>query len=147
MPDHFYTTDAKGELALVAGYQYYGIACYVYDQQVKGTVAVYRAFHPSIGDHFYTTSRTEFDNAVRNLGYKAESVGWFMFDKPDDHIALNRFYSSGARDHLYCTVPDEAKVPDLWTYSPEGVAGYVLSGNEPACDGTRAVPLYWWYLP
>jgi CspA family cold shock protein len=39
------------------------------------TTTLLRAFSPGSGDHFYTTSAAERDNAVAKLGYVNEGVG------------------------------------------------------------------------
>jgi Repeat of unknown function (DUF5648) len=44
-----------------------------------GTTPLLRAFSPVSGDHFYTTSVAERDNAVANLGYNDEGVACHVF--------------------------------------------------------------------
>lgn len=148
LADHFYTTDAKGEAALSAGYQYLGVACYVFDTAVPDAIPVYRAFYPTKDDHFYTTDRQEFDNAVIHLGYKAEAVAWFMYGKGvgSDTVALERYFSPEYVDHAYYTADSASIMRDDGTYKREGIAaGYVLTQKGWATDGTQAVPLYCWY--
>jgi len=150
MVHHFYTTDPKGELALQGGYRYLGIACYVYTMQVKDTVPVYRCFNPSTNNHFYTTSRSEFDNAIQNYGYTPEFIGWFMFDadqNPPNTVALNRYYNEETMDHLYFTGQATSYAQ---RYVEDGIAGHVLNDDGLSNAGnsyqsrTSAVPLYWW---
>ena len=43
-----------------------------------GTTPLLRAFNPTSGDHFYTTSAAERDNAVAN-GYRNEGVACHVF--------------------------------------------------------------------
>jgi hypothetical protein len=92
-------------------------------------------------------NRTEFDNIIKNSGYKSEGIAWFMYPQAGDHVALKRYLNPTTHDHLYVTDADEAQVANLASYTAEGVAGYVMNSKEVAQDGTRAVPLYWWYLP
>jgi len=143
--DHFYTTDPTGELALQQGYQYLGIACYVFNTQVEDSIPVYRSFKPWTGDHFYFISRTEFDHSVKH-GYRAEHIAWFMFGgRQIGSIALNRYYNPDTTDHMYCTDDNTNKVADFGMYRAEGAAGYVLDDSKYTQDDIRVVPLYWWY--
>jgi hypothetical protein len=144
--DNFYTTDPKGEHALQQGYQFLGIACYVFSTQVNGTIPVYRSFIPRSGDHFYTTSRDEFDNFVHLWGYTAEHIAWFMFgERQSRSTVLTRYFNEGTGDHVYCTDANTSKVADFVAYRTQAVAGYVLDDSKYTLDDTRVVPLYWWY--
>jgi hypothetical protein len=144
--DNFYTTDPKGELALQHGYQFLGIACYVFNTQVKDTVPVYRCFNQTSNNHFYGIYRLEFDNLVKLEGYKPEHIAWFMFSaRQNRSAALNRYYNQATGDHSYSTDDNISKVSDFSAYTVQGIAGYVLKDNKYSWDETRAVPLYWWY--
>jgi hypothetical protein len=46
------------------------------------TVPLLRAFSPASGDHFYTTSVTERDNAVAKLGYLNEGAACHVYPEP-----------------------------------------------------------------
>ncbi|KAF8241385.1 hypothetical protein K440DRAFT_520099, partial [Wilcoxina mikolae CBS 423.85] len=125
--DNFYTTDPTGEFALQHGYQFLGIACYLFDTQVSNTLPVYRCFKPSNGNYFYTTHCAEFDKCVNIFGFRAEHIGWFMFGQDQCRSkALNRYYNDGTGDHKYCTDNNISKVSHFKAYRKEGVAGYVL---------------------
>lgn len=144
--DNFYTTDPKGEHALQHGYQFLGVACYVFSTQVKDTIPVYRSFKPRSGDHYYTTSRDEFDNSVHLWGYTAEHIAWFMFgERQSRSTVLTRYFNEGTGDHVYCTDANTSKVADFVAYRAQVVAGYVLDDSKYTLDDTRVVPLYWWY--
>jgi hypothetical protein len=56
------------------GYVDEGVACRVLPAAGTGTTPLLRAFSPGTGDHFYTTSASERDNAVAKLGYRDEGV-------------------------------------------------------------------------
>jgi hypothetical protein len=143
--DNFYTTDPKGELALQHGYQFLGIACYVFNTQVKNTVPVYRCFSPTSNDHFYVTYRPEFDSHVTLHGYKPEHIAWFMFSaRQNRSAALNRYRNPATGDHSYSTDDNISKISDFSAYAANGIAGYVLK-DKYSWDETRPVPLYWWY--
>lgn len=47
-----------------------------------GSVPLYRAYSGSAGNHFYTTSLGERDNAVANLGYVAEGIPGYVWRAP-----------------------------------------------------------------
>ena len=49
---------------------------------VPTTAPLLRAFSPGSGDHFYTTSVAERDNAVANLGYRNEGVACHVYPEP-----------------------------------------------------------------
>ena len=44
-----------------------------------GTTPLLRAYNSTSGDHFYTTSAAERDNAVAKLGYVNEGVACHVF--------------------------------------------------------------------
>jgi hypothetical protein len=147
MVDHFYTTDPKGEHALENGYQYLGVLCYVHNTHIKGTVPVYRSYHPTRINHFYSTSRIEHDNAVQKYCFKPQHIAWFMFNKKlDGNVALKRYYEPNTQRYMYLTDEEqESRQWDVSAYTKAVVAGYVQNNNASAQDGTRAVPLYWWH--
>lgn len=59
---HFYTGDPNGELAPQLGYDYEGIAYYLFPNEVSGTVPFYR-WNAGKSGHFYTTNAAEGSNA------------------------------------------------------------------------------------
>ena len=61
------------------GYGNEGVACQVFPAAGTGTTPLLRAFSPASGDHFYTTSAAERDNAVAKLGYVNEGVACHVF--------------------------------------------------------------------
>ncbi|KAJ3512813.1 hypothetical protein NLJ89_g3304 [Agrocybe chaxingu] len=78
--DHFYTTTATevSSAVLQNGYEYEGIAGYIYQNANCGGVPLFRLYSGSSVDHFYTTSASERDNAIRNLGYNDEGVSGYV---------------------------------------------------------------------
>ncbi|KAJ3505653.1 hypothetical protein NLJ89_g7307 [Agrocybe chaxingu] len=77
--DHFYTTTAaEVSSASRLGYDYEGIAGYIYQNANCGGVPLYRLSSGSSIDHFYTTSASERDNAIRNLGYTDEGISGYV---------------------------------------------------------------------
>lgn len=152
MPDHFYTTDSTGELALKGGWNYEGIQCYVQtEQDPNSTIPVFRYFNNSLIDHFYTTNQTEGTKAVSG-GYSADFVGFYMFPPPSPNptvideappgpngtLPLYRLLLGG-KNHFYTTNKIEAEAAG-GVY--EGVAGYVYPTARAGWT-----PLYRWYKP
>jgi hypothetical protein len=70
---HHYTTDPACEGVPVNE----GIIGYIGTSELPGSTALYRSYNPTNGDHFFTTSEAEHDNAVGVLGFTDEGVvGW-----------------------------------------------------------------------
>jgi Repeat of unknown function (DUF5648) len=91
------------------------------------------------GDHFYTTSRVERDNAFAFLDYLEEGTACFVFDAPSTGTTpFYRCYNPVTGDHFYTTSqPEASNAIDSLAYQAEGVACYVFDAAGP---GT--VPLY-----
>src|ERR1035441_5674651 len=91
------------------------------------------------GDHFYTTSTSERDNAVADDGYHFEGIASYVYDAQQaGTAAFYRLFSPGSGDHFYTTSTterDNAVTND--GYRSEGVACYVY-GTHP----TDPTPLY-----
>jgi hypothetical protein len=115
--------------------------------------AFYRAYNPNADYHFFTTSRVEFDNAIRN-GYLDETAGrtgLYVSNLPQPGLSpIYRMYnlqtgrhyytlSSFERDSLVNIVRPPAVGPDTrtvgWRY--EKIEGYIRSGG--GTSGTTEV--------
>lgn len=85
-----------------------------------GKGAVYRVYNTNSGDHLYTTSLTEAQNAV-NAGWKYENVAWKAPKKGDP---VYRLYNPNGGQHHYTVslVERDALKKAGWKY--EGVAFY-----------------------
>ncbi|MFA5992581.1 MAG: hypothetical protein WC796_02670 [Candidatus Pacearchaeota archaeon] len=108
------------------------------------TVPFYRTYNPSTGDHFYTMSETEKNNAVANYGYSDEGIAAYIFDiwEPDTN-PLFRTYNPSTGDHFYTT--DETEKNNAvanYGYSDEGTAGYIYNSAHGGL-----VPFYRTYSP
>ena len=80
-------------------------------------------FNPAVIDHFYTTSVSERDNALRNLGYTYEGVAGHLYpDTACGALPLYRLNNSNATDHFYTMSADDR---DTGSYY-EGIAGYIF---------------------
>jgi len=93
---------------------------------------VYRLYSGSQGDHFYTTSQSERNNAIENLGYQDEGIEWIAFDEQRrGTTAVYRLYSSEQGDHFYTTSASERdNAANNLGYRKEGVLCYVYDRNR-----------------
>ncbi|SDP64670.1 hypothetical protein SAMN04487914_1234 [Arthrobacter sp. ok909] len=84
------------------------------------------------GDHFYTTSSVERDNAVQKYGYQKEGIACYIFDTQQPGTdALYRLLNSQNGDHFYTTSAFERdNAVQKYGYHSEGVAGYVYVGQQ-----------------
>jgi hypothetical protein len=72
---HHYTTDAACEGLPVNE----GIIGYIGTTELAGSTALYRSYNPTNGDHFFTNSEAEHDNAVGVLGFVDEGVVGYVW--------------------------------------------------------------------
>ena len=86
-------------------------------------------YSPSAGDHFYTTSVAERDNAIQRLGYSDEGITGYVYSQGGvaDTVPFHRAYNGKVKDHFYTVnaVEMENAVRRLG-YVYEGVAGHVF---------------------
>lgn len=150
---HFYTASkSEADSAVVSsGYKSEGVACYVFDAGAApntlpvGTTRLYRLYNPSIDDHFYTTSQSEANNAVKVAGYRMEGPACYVFDPqaniqslPNGVKPLNRIYNPAINAHFYTASQNEASNAIANAgYKSEGIACYVYDSVQ-----ATAVPLY-----
>jgi hypothetical protein len=92
------------------------------------------------GDHFYTTSTTERDNALAFYGYVLEGIACYVFETPPTLVsgatALFRLYDRhGTGDHLYTTSATERDSVVAGGYISEGTACFAFSSADPADPG------------
>src|SRR4051812_22214566 len=74
----------------------------------QGTVRLYRLWSPSATDHFYTTNRSERDNAVQRLGYQDEgTAAWIYPSDRRNTVPLYRLWNPSVTDHFYTTDRNE----------------------------------------
>jgi len=75
---HFYTKSSNCEGS--AGSKVEGVIGYIASGTTCGSVALYRT--AKNGEHFYTTSLAEKNNAVQNLGYADEGIAGYVWTAP-----------------------------------------------------------------
>jgi hypothetical protein len=140
--DHFYTTSTteRNNAIETYGYADEGIACYVYRTPAPAgaddPVPFYRLYARWDGDHFYTTSQAEADQAVQG-GYSSEGIACPIHNAPGaNRVPFYRLYASWNGDHFYTTSAGERDHAITGGYSSEGIAGYVYPA---AGAGLRAL--------
>lgn len=87
---------------------------------------LYRSFNPS-GDHFYTTSQSEW-NAMADSGWHKEWIEGKLWSGATEIglVPLHRLWNQGLARHSYSSDPDEiATMTDGGGWVLEGIAGYV----------------------
>ncbi|KAF8163813.1 hypothetical protein B0H34DRAFT_795463 [Crassisporium funariophilum] len=98
----------------------------------------YRAWNGKAADHFYTSSLSEVQSAIRNSGYTDEGIAGYLYLSQDIHtIPLYRMWQPDVSDHFYTTDAAEAERATRNGYRSEGIAGYIYPDSN--CGG---LPLY-----
>jgi hypothetical protein len=92
-----------------------------------------------IGDHFYTSSATERDNAIATIGYISEGTACYVFNsQTQGTVPLYRLLNPNNGDHFYTSSATERdNAIATIGYISEGTACYVFNSQT---QGT--VPLY-----
>lgn len=112
--DHFYTISKQEYDGLPNKYKREGVACYVAKTRITGHTPMYRLYKGRVDDHFYTTSYSEKNKAVRSYGYKYEGVAGYVAKTEDAvHKALYRAWNPKIGDHFYTT-----KVKEIDDHGP-----------------------------
>jgi hypothetical protein len=139
--DHFYTSIAN-EIGTVVhgaagnhGYKCEGTAFHIFTHQHHGLVPVYRYFHGSNSDHFYTANVGEVGTTQQghtgNHGYTCEGVlGYVSPTEFYGSIPVFRYWHPNHKDHFYTTNAGEIGTTHQGHtgnhgYTCEGILGYV----------------------
>lgn len=106
---------------------------------IPGTTRLYRLYNPRTGDHFYTTSAIERDNAIAMYGYQDERTECFVFaTQAPGTTSLFRLVNPATGDHFYtASAAERDNTIAAFGYKAEGVACFV---HGAAADGST--PLY-----
>jgi hypothetical protein len=100
--------------------------------------ALYRVYKQSNGDHLYTVSETERDNAINYFGYVDEGVACYVYEtQVTDTVPLYRLFKSSSGDHFYTISEVELDAAITSGYTYEQVEAYVFDTQV-----TDTVPLY-----
>jgi len=153
--DHFYTTNA-GEIGTIQpgttgnnGYAHESSDWHVATSPLPGFVPVYRYWHPSNSDHFYTTNAGEIgatqQGQVGNHGYQCEGVLGYISPNPTgSSVPVYRYWKAASNDHFYTTNAGEIGATQQGQvgnhgYQCEGILGYApLPGSFPSGGGFPA---------
>ena len=87
-----------------------------------------RSTNVGVGDHFYTTSAAERDNAIANVGYTDEGTACYVFNsQAQGTTPLFRLLNPNNGDHFYTTSAAERDnaIANI-SYIYEGIACYVF---------------------
>lgn len=84
--------------------------------------AVYRAYNPNSGEHFFTPNYTEF-RAITLQGWKDEGISW-MTETKETGQALYRLYNGNSGLHHYTSDTKERDELVKLGWKDEGVAWY-----------------------
>jgi len=115
------------------------VACEILTPQLTSLTPLFRLLNATSGDHFYTTSSSERDDAEAHAGYVPEGIACDVFAGPGaGTIPLFRLFNPGNGDHFYTTsAPERDNAVANIGYVSEGTS----CGVFPA-DGPDRVPLY-----
>jgi Repeat of unknown function (DUF5648) len=94
----------------------------------KPRVPLYRADHPTTGQHLYTADRSELDYLVTN-GWRSSEIGYMAPTPRPDHVALFRVYVQNG-DHFYTTSLEERDAVLRQGGEDEGVVGYISTSQR-----------------
>jgi hypothetical protein len=124
---------------IVQNYVSEGTACQVFSNAAAGRVPLHRLFNASNGDHFYTTSDAERDNAIAKFGYVSENEACFVpAAAAAGTTALHRLLNNTNGDHFYTTsIAERDNAIAQFGYHSEGIACQVRT--SPA---TGTTPLF-----
>lgn len=119
------------DAALANGYVFDGDAGRIYPTAVDSTVVpFYRAYNSATVDHFYTTSATELEAAITNLGYVSQGTAGYIYPTQIcGSLPLYRLVSTVLTDHFYTLSSAEVTSAEQGSgdYIYEGIAGYILA--------------------
>ena len=149
MAKHFFTTVGREATSAIRnGRALESVACYVLPVTgipERPVVAVFRAYNPSNDDHLFTSDAGELQNAINQVGYQAEGIGWLAYDPnqaPAGTVALRRFVSSASGEHFYTADPNEANnITQALGFQEEPAPCFVYDLNQTSAPA-GTIPLY-----
>jgi hypothetical protein len=128
------------------GWEFMGVACYLYKEKMDGSVPLYRYYSSSERDHLLTTSYF----GREKHGFKLQGIAGYVLDNgpksalPWDGdqvtVPLVRYFNKALNDHMYSTRKEMGHSLVANGYDFQANAAFILKSN------TRgAVPLYSYY--
>jgi len=153
--DHFYTANAA-EIGTTHtgqagnhGYKCEGVLGYVSPVEFPGSVPIYRYWHESSHDHFYTPNAQEIgtthNGQAGNHGYKCEGVLGYAYPAQHNVKPVYRYWLAANSDHFYTHEASEIGVHEQGQagkhgYVSEGIAFHVFTHHH---HGLVPVYRYW----
>ena len=102
-----------------SGFKYEGIAGYIYNYNISGSIPWYRYYRSSFNNHYFSTSSTT------PSGYASEGIaGYVSSTQVSGSIPLYQYYSSN-KGHFYTTDFSELGY-GAQGYTYEGIKCYVI---------------------
>ena len=101
------------------------------------SIPVYRLFNPRTGEHFYTTSKVEYDYIIKNLNWHGEGIGWYA--PKTSKSPVYRVYNPNAGEHFYTSSLRERDWLVSLGWRNEGIGWY--------SDDEKSIPVYRHYHP
>ncbi len=112
-----------------------------YGTQPPGSVAIYRALNTANGDHLFTASLAEKNNAVTQYKYNDETYAFTAFSSANTNSGVSPVYrlvSKRTGDHFYTADFSEAVNAASYGYVQEGIA---FSAWKSQFDAGTGVPV------
>ncbi len=126
----FYTTDPSGESASPRFHEV-KIACYVYPNQVNGTVPLYRYNNQNIDNFFYTLSADGENGNAEKAGYIPQGPACYVFSEPGEgRVPFHRWYQSQTDERLF-TIDQNGEGATTLGYVYEGIACFIFEQKAP----------------
>lgn len=110
-------------------WQYEGEKFKVFENQVEGTVPVYRFFNTKTGAHLYSINDTEVSNVLNNLAeFNYEGIKFYVYGtEVEESINVYRFFNTENGAHIYTISDQEFDTirTTLPNFDSEGIKFYV----------------------
>ena len=103
------------------------------------SIPLYRLYHPSVQDHFYTANPAERAQAISSGGYQDEGIVGYIFPTHESETTpFYRLFNPSTGDHFYTTsAAEKNQFISSRGYRDDGIAGYVFPSQKPG-----RTPLY-----
>ena len=131
---HFFTADAPEKDNVIANkiFNNEGVgftAISRVDEDIAGSVPIYRFFNTELGSHFFTASEIEKMHVLTLEGFIFEGVGFRGFNRDSSStVPIHRFFNVDSGGHLFTASEiEKISVMDLTNLRYEGEAFYAFS--------------------
>lgn len=135
--DHTYTSDCNGrnEAVRIHGYRYEGIQAYLSSKKNEYTTELYQLRNKTTGQHFYTNSKPEADDAEKHGWVNEGIVGYMATSQIPGTTPFYRSYNEKMGDYFFTTTKKEIENNPDWKFQPDSslksAIGYLwLNGTQ-----------------